>query len=55
MVAAGSAGVVIMLKKAGGGGHGYRHVLDPISRRGNNGVSRYPRYQKVFGLTENFD
>ena len=26
-----------------------------VSRRGNNGVSRYPRYQKIFELTENFD
>ena len=25
------------------------------SRRGNSGVSWYPRYQKIFGLTENFD
>ena len=25
------------------------------ARRGNNGVSWYPRYQKIFGLTENFD
>ena len=27
----------------------------PSYRRGNNGVSRYPSYQKIFGLTENFD
>ena len=27
---------------------------DP-GRHGNNGVYRYPRYQKIFGLTENFD
>ena len=26
-----------------------------IPRRRNNGVSRYPRYQKIFWLTENFD
>ena len=25
------------------------------ARRGNNGASRYPRYQKTFGLTEKFD
>ena len=25
------------------------------SRRGNNGVSRYPRYQKIFWLTEKFN
>ena len=27
----------------------------PGGRRGNNGVSRYPRYQKTFWLTENFN
>ena len=26
-----------------------------FGRPGNNGVSRYPSYQKSFGLTENFD
>jgi len=33
------------------------HLLptrEPI-RRGNNGVSQYPRYQKIFWLTENFN
>ena len=26
-----------------------------LIRRGNNGVSWYPRYQQIFWLTENFD
>ena len=29
--------------------------LHDISRRGNNGVSWYPRYQKIFWLKENFN
>ena len=33
----------------------FRIILASRTRRGNNGVSRYPRYQKIFGLTENFD
>ena len=27
----------------------------PVPRPGNNGVSRYPSYQKIFWLTENFN
>ena len=27
----------------------------PLIRHANNGVSRYPSYQKIFGLTENFE
>ena len=30
-------------------------VRSGLGRRGNNGVSRYPRYQKIFGPTENVD
>ena len=29
-------------------------LVKDMTRRGNNGVSMYPRYQKIFGLTENF-
>ena len=28
---------------------------DSLHRRANNGVSRYPSYQKIFGLTENLE
>ena len=27
--------------------------MQGLNRRGDNGVSRYPRYQKMFWLTEN--
>ena len=29
------------------------HYIGAISRRANNGVSRYPSYQKIFQLAEN--